>query len=70
MDLLRVAAAVKNFLHDTDLLHVALVGVRVVCVNDAGRIQQLSLLVQAVEKLQILIVVVRQTLTMLADCAS
>ena len=70
MDLLRVTAAVKNFLHDTDLLHVTLVGVGVVCVNDAGRIQQLSLLVQAVEKLQILIVVVRQTLTMLADCAS
>ena len=70
MDLLRVTAAVKNFLHDTDLLHITLVGVGVVCVNDAGRIQQLPLLIQAVEKLQILVVIVRQTLAMFADCAS
>ena len=65
-----MTAAVKNFLHDTDLLHVTLVGVGVVSVNNAGRIQQLPLLIQAVEKLQILIMVVRQALTVLADCAS
>ena len=67
--------AIRQFRHEIGyqnsvLIHVTLVGVGVVSVNNAGRVQQLPLLIQAVEKLQILIMVVRQALTVLADCAS
>ena len=34
MDLLRVAAAVKNFLYDTNQLHIAPIRVTVLCAND------------------------------------
>ena len=42
VDLAGMAAAVENFLDDTDLLHVLFAGVGVVGIHDAGRIDEVT----------------------------
>ena len=45
-DIVGVTTAVEYFLDDTDLLHVFFVGVGVVCIDDTGRILQITLVVE------------------------
>ena len=52
----------RNFFDNADLFHILLVGVRVVCIHNAGWILQIPFCVELVEQLQIFIVIVRQTL--------
>ena len=59
-DVLGVGAAVQHFLDDTDLLFKLLVGIVVVCVYDAGRILQLSGVVEVQKMTQVLVVVIGQ----------
>ena len=63
----RVAAAVKHFFYNADLLLVLLVGVGVVSVYNAGRIYQIPFHVKLMKQHQILVVVVGQALAMFAD---
>ena len=60
-----MAAAVENFLDNTDLLHVLFAGVGVVGIHDAGRICQIPFGVKLMKEDQIFIVVVRNILAML-----
>ena len=70
VDLAGMAAAVENFLDDTDLLHVLFAGVGVVGIHDAGRICQIPFGVKLMKEDQIFIVVVRNILAMLVDWVS
>ena len=68
-DILRVLAVVHNLPHNTDLLFVLLVGVGMVGVDDDRRIFQISLSVFFQQKLNILIVIVRDCVSVLVDRA-
>lgn len=70
VDLAGMAAAVEYFLDNTDLLHVLFAGVGVVGIHDAGRICQIPFGVKLMKEDQIFIVVVRNILAMLVDCAT
>ena len=63
-------AAVQDLLDDADLLHILLIRVGVVCIHDAGRICQIPFGVKLMKEDQIFIVVVRNILAMLVDCAT
>ena len=68
-DVIRVAAAVQDFLGNTHLFGVLLVGIGVVGIYDAGWILKISLGVEIAEKLKILVVVVGAALASLVHCA-
>ena len=57
-----------DFMDDTNLLFELLVGIVVICINDAGRIEQFTFIVFLKKKDKIFIVIIRDTVTMLIDC--
>ena len=59
-------AAVENFVYDTDLLLVFLVGVRMVGINDDSRVLEILLAVQVVESDQIFIMIVLRAVSVFA----
>ena len=63
-------AAVENFVYDTDLLLVFLVGVRMIGINDDSRVLEILLAVQVVESDQIFIMIVRNCLSILVDTST
>ena len=69
-DIHGVVSAVKNLLHDPDLLLILLVGVGVIRINNTCRILQITLTVHITEETKILIMVVRLALTVLVHCTA
>ena len=66
-DLWRMAAAVKNFFYNANLLLVLFAGIGVVGIYDAGWVLQIPLAVQLMEKDQVFVVIVGKALPMLVD---
>ena len=52
-------AAVKHFVHDTNLFCILFVGVGVVCIHNNSRVFEISLFIETVYQVQVFIVVVR-----------
>ena len=69
-DIIRDIAAVQYLRYDTWLLVELLVGVGVVCIDDAGRIDQIHFLIHFVEQHQVFLVIVWMSLIMFVDCTT
>ena len=57
--------AVKNFVYNTNLFLIFFVGIRMICIYNNSRILEIFLAVQIIETNQILIMVIRDGLSIL-----
>ena len=69
-DIGRNLTIVHDFLGDTDLFFEFFAGIRVVCVNDSGRVYNIHFFVHFMKADQILIMVVLYGISVLADCSA
>ena len=61
----RIHTAVHDFPNDTNLFLILLAGVGVICINDAGRMNNIHFLVHVVKTNQVFVVIILGGITML-----
>ena len=61
-------AVVKHFFYNSNLFLEVLVRIRMICVNDCGRVDEIHLVVHIAKTHQIFVMVVLYSIAMFADC--